>query len=153
MTDREIVNLFEQHHPKSVEDVQALGLAIEFVSSGGSRKVYRLGKRLAVKFCHCENIYQSQNEIACIERMQTDPSLEKFRPHIPALFYGNKETGVIVTRYYPGKVEYSDTAKFQKLMDSLQAVGIQDLFSDNFRQDSDGTFIAVDLGHYRKLED
>lgn len=154
MTDREIVNLFEQHHPKCLEDVQALGLNAVYVSSGGSRAVYRLGASLAVKFCHIDgSAYQSQREIACIEKMYTDPELERFRSHIPPLFYGNVETGVILTRYYPGKVTNAHEEKYRNLMSSLRAVGVKDLFYANFRQDADGTFVAVDLGHYGDPEE
>lgn len=152
MTDREIVNLFEQHHPASLGDMDVLALTPVYISSGGSRRVYRLGKGLAVKFCSWGNVDQSQREIMCMERMHTDPELERFRPHIPPLFYGNEETGVIVTKYYPGKVTYGDEYKFRNLMDSLREVGVGDLFADNFRQARDGTFVAVDLGHYKPLE-
>jgi hypothetical protein len=48
MTDREIIRLFEQHHPKTVEEIRALGLNPVEVGCGCSRRVYSLGN-LAVK--------------------------------------------------------------------------------------------------------
>ncbi len=157
MTDHDIVNLFEQHHPSSLEQMQALGLNLEFVASGGNRKVYRLGQALAVKIGAPFNgeFHQTANEIKGIQKIYSNPRLESYHKHILPLFYGNADTGVIVTKFYPGEVkrEWESDEKFNNLMQSLKSIGINDLFYANFRQDVDGTLVAVDLGFYHDREE
>ncbi len=155
MTDREIVNLFEQNHPSSLEQMQALGLNPVYIAHGGNRQVYRLGQSLVVKIGReYEGKYlQTVNEIRAIQKIHQSPRLEKYHKHVLPLFYGNAETGIIVTKYYPGEVKASDEGKFQNLMDSLQSIGVQDLFYANFRQDADGTLVAIDLGFYTDEEE
>src|SRR5882762_2253355 len=108
MTDLEIVNLFEQHHPSSLEQMQELGLNPVFVASGGNRKVYRLGQALAVKIGNAfeGKYHQTENEIKGIQKIHSNPRLESYHKHILPLFYGNAETGIIVTKFYPGVVPY-----------------------------------------------
>lgn len=151
LTDREIVSLFEEYHPKTVEEIEALGLTPEFVNSGTSRSVYRLGG-LAVKIEGRGN-YQTTSEIKCIKRIHQDPSLEHLHPHVAPLYYENELAGVIVTKYYSQEgPRANDNPKVSKLRASLQMIGVTDLWTGNFRQDEIGRLVAIDLGYYREPE-
>lgn len=157
MTDRDVIQLFETHHPKSVEDIQALGVSCIYVSRGCARHVYRVGN-LAVKI-ELGDTWQSKKEVECMKAVHEDPDLEPFRQHIPPLFYerahedGSKgRVGVIVTKYYPAEVPRSVYIKeeHENLRKAMQRAGIQDIHIANFRLDENGTLVAIDLGYYTK---
>lgn len=147
MTDLEIVQMFEQYHFKTIEDMCMLGLNPVHIDTGSDRIVYRLGG-LAIKISRWANFTQTKNEIRCIARINDDPELAKFIPHIPPLFYGDEINGVIVTEFYPMKVSWDDEGYFD-LASSLGHVGIRDLHVGNFRKKPDGPIVAIDLGYYQ----
>jgi hypothetical protein len=149
MTDQDIIAVFETHHPASVDQARNLGLSPDLIATGSCRQCYKLTEGLAVKFCQ-GNTYQSEREIVAIQRIQSDDEFEPIRAMVLPLFYGNLDTGVIVTKYYPGKVN-NDTREeddeVRSAIRQLEKFGIYDLFSGNFRRDRDGKLIAVDLGY------
>jgi hypothetical protein len=147
MTDQDIIGLFETHHPETVEDVKRLGLDPIFIASGCCRKVYKLTPTLAVKIAYAAS-NQSQTEIAVLEKIHRDPSQEAIRPLVPPLYYGNKKTGTILTKFYPDVVTNADSEEIEPIIKKLNNFGIQDLFALNFRRDEQGNIIVVDLGHY-----
>ena len=150
MTDRDIVQLFEAHHPGSVEEIEALGVSCVYIRQGCARKVYRIGN-LAVKIDR-KDAWQTKKEIECMRMAHEDPALQPFRQHIPPLFYGNEMTGVIVTKFYPRAVpdDIPHNDKFKVLRKKMEFAGIGDLHFNNFRLDENDTFVAIDLGYYNK---
>lgn len=150
LTDREIIGLFEAHNPRSVDDIAQLGLAPVLINRGTARAAYKIGRNLVAKVCHNNewSVSQSQQEIAAIEKINGNSELEKLLPSVMPLFYGNKETGTIVTKFYP-ELRYNELyAERIALEHSLIDIGVGDLWEGNFRKTEKGTVVAVDLGCY-----
>ena len=146
VTDNQIIAVFNERHPETLKDVQALGLDPEFVGSGGSRKVYKLTDTMAVKIPYYDSTQNAQ-EILVIERVNREPELEHLRPHTPEMFYGNKKTGVSLMKYYkPISSHLSVDWETREISKQFFQIGVYDLGGNNFRLDTDDTIVAVDLG-------
>jgi hypothetical protein len=148
MTDLEIIEAFKKHHPKSEGDMQALGLNPVECGRGCARRVYKLSEGLAVKVPHNDHAaHQSRTEIAVLEKIHSNPLHEGIRHLIPPLYYGDKEAGVVLTKFYVGEVAFDEDKFIRPIIDRLTNLGLWDLFAMNFRKDEHGNYIAVDLGH------
>lgn len=158
MTDRDVIQLFEQNKPKTIEDIQALGLSPRFLDKGISRRCYQLTQTLVVKVPDTSSAWdrkQSENEIACLENLYTDGLLapeirEQLEPHLMPLFYGDKEAGIVVTRYYAAECSpIIQPEEKKRLVDLLARIGIHDMHYNNFRVTESGKLVAIDLGYSR----
>jgi hypothetical protein len=155
MTDRDIVNLFEQEHPKTVEDIQSLGLSPRFLGAGCSRSAYKISKNLVVKIPNDPksryDLRQSASEISFLEtvHLSEDEETKEITAHLMPLYYGNKETGVVVTRYYPDAIDECGKHhdEFNRLRSFFSGYGVGDMHSGNFRVTESGQLVAIDLGY------
>lgn len=146
MTDRDVIQLFEQHHPTTQKDAETLGLNLVRFAHGCSRTVYKLTPTLVAKFV-CGTTLQSENEIEALEQIHNQPRFEEIRKYVPPLYYGNKKTGAILTKFYSIEVTYEEQKELEPVIRKLEDYGINDLFCMNFRRDENGNLIAIDLGH------
>ena len=157
MTEQETIKLFEMCHPASVDALKRLGMKLGESFEGGDRIVYRLNDTLAVKF-NMWSKWQSTREIKIMECIHSDPRFAVIRKYVPPLYYGNLESGVILTRYYPQEVrEYGINLdhvalvveKIEKVKNELNSFEIAaDLHFANFRLDDDGNPYVIDLGSF-----
>ena len=146
VTDNQIIAVFNERHPETLKDIQALGLDPQFIGTGSSRKVYRLTETMVVKIPYY-NSTQNAQEILVIERVNREPELEHLRPHTPEMFYGNKKTGVSLMKYYKPISSYSSVDReTEEVRKRFFEIGVYDLGGNNFRLDTDDTIVAVDLG-------
>ena len=152
MTDLEIVKLFEDTNPETIEDVENLGLSPKFLGEGISRKAYQLTQTLVVKIPICGGAYQSIKEIEFIEKffsMLDKGSATDIAPHMPSLYYGNKHTGVILTKLVPNRVQIEQiehSKEHERLRVVFASYDIGDMHFNNFRVTETGQLIAIDLG-------
>lgn len=144
--DMAIINLFEQHHPSSLDEAKNLGLELTFVAKGVAREAYRLGDNLLVKFEYSPED-QTAKEIRVIKKVYTNKEFKDLRKHIPPVYYGNEKNKVIIIKYYEKKLNYPARYNHRELADELRTrLKVTDMHENNFRVDEKGNLIAIDLG-------
>ncbi len=151
MTNEQIINQFTQFKPTTVTQIRALGIDAVDLGSGSTRHAYKLNQDLIVKFpiYWPTDVWQSDCEIAVIERINREPKLADLRRHTPEVYYQDRVNGVIIMKYYP--VEMWDSRspetlrRHNELRRKFERIGVTDLWFGNVREHN-GELIAVDLG-------
>lgn len=159
MRDQEVLAIFQQHHPATAEQMQKLGLSLEWVSEGTARRVYHINRSLAVKTAMYSLETQTEREIEITEEIYRNPKYEHLRMYVPPLLYSNKENRVLVTRYYPHEVPYPGSIRTpEDAKKRRQALAVRDIVESseisgdmhlaNIRLDDQGNAYVVDLGYF-----
>ena len=147
LTDEEIIALFKAHNPKTLDEIKSLGIPAVFVAKGVARATYRVSKNLLVKIEWCPAEKQSIKEIEVIRKIYRDVRYKTLRKHTPPLYYANKDTGIIVTKFYENtspERDWEERCRIQNIF--KEAVGVTDLHPGNFRCKKNGTHVVIDLG-------
>lgn len=144
-----IVRLFEEMKPKTLEQIELLGLKPEKVGAGCSRICYRLSQNIVVKLEAPRGCHDGQNKMEVMV-LRTIHSEEKFAPirvHVPPLYYGDEVNGVVLTQYYPSQTPVERNEERYQLARKLEDFGLYDGRENNFRMDTDGNLVMIDVGY------
>lgn len=148
LTDRQIICLFKYHHPKSLEEMQELGIRMRYFNKGLDRLCFRIGESMVLKFedSYRSSYNQTPREIKNIKKIHTKPKYKNIRKHVITLLYGNPETRMMILPFIPIRVETEE--ELESVIMMFDEVGIEttDFHEDNFRRRSDGTLVCIDLG-------
>ena len=156
MTNEYIIGQFKQFKPTTVTQIRALGIDAVHLGSGSTRYAYKLNKDLMVKIpiYGPADTWQSNCEIAVIERINKEPKLADLRRHTPEIYYADRVNGVIIMKYYPVEMSRErdpETLHRQsELRRKFGCIGVTDLWSSNVREHN-SELIAVDLGCFLEL--
>lgn len=154
LTDRKIIALFKYYHPKSLAEVEELGINYKYYSRGCDRKVYRMGRNLILKIedKRFSSYDQTPTEVKFIQRISKFKKYKSLRKHIPKLYYADVHNRITVLRFYPYKATEGNSEHCEK-MDMIESLFGKifpqvggDFHQGNFRISADGVMVCVDLG-------
>ena len=148
-----------KNRPRTPEEFRKTGIKLRYIDHGVFREVYKVqGCPLVVKFPLNEDqdfddgVQHSMSEVRRIARLSR---IQELKPHLPRIFYHDKENGVLVMRYYP-KMEKDRAVELlgaivKKLVSKIARVQMSDIHSDNIRHQKDasatGRLVFVDCGY------
>ena len=151
---KQIIQLFQKSKPKSLIEVQNLGLNPRFFAKGCDRRVYRIGKKLVMKLedADSSSFDQSPREILTIRRIFKFKKYASIRKHVAPILYADIKNRVIIMPFYPKKVsdyDTNDNSDVAYIAERLQSFLPKhtDLHYANFRRDKNGKAVCVDLGY------
>ena len=147
--DKAILKAIKKYNPVSEQHLKAMGLNPQFLSSGISRKAYKLSANLVIKFAYNFGEKQSSAELKNIERIKKDPICKPLRKYTPKVYFGNEITGTIVMQFYPNSYEDSqknDRKRIKVIGMFFRLALISDLHEGNFRMTEKNRLVAIDLG-------
>lgn len=154
LTNKQIIALFKYHKPKTLREVTRLGIKTTFFAKGIDRRVYRIGKSLALKIedHRSSSFDQTPYEIQIFKMIHRNDKYKRLRRHIPKLYYADAKSKIILLKFYPGELEddAEESYEYQKLYDLINELLPQcegDLHVGNFRYASNGTLMCIDLGY------
>jgi hypothetical protein len=136
MTQNRALTLIRRHHPATTSEFRRIGLAIYKLGSGCFRTGYRIRETdLVVKFPqNSVGKYHTTLELKRIAQLKKYSSL---RPHLPPVYYHNKKTGVLVTRFYRRGDRHDNFwtlgVLLAKLIREKTGVELCDIREDNMR--------------------
>lgn len=146
LTDAEIIDLFKKKHPRNLLDIRELGITPVYLKRGTSRTTFRIGQKLCLKL-EFNKDKQSEYEITRIRKVNRYKKYAFLRAHVPPIYYGNKKTGTILTKFYEHYSEDADGGERKRLEILFREVlNVIDLHQDNFRVDEQGNHVVIDLG-------
>ena len=158
MTLDNVIKILKKHKPKNATEARRAGIALRYINRGAFREVYRLSKlpTLVIKFPYAldgYNIYESiEHANMEVQKIKKLYRFSTMQPMLPNIFYHDRDTGVVITEYFPehkqGMAAQLEEAlsTIQSLINALTKQRVTDLHRDNVRFTEEGIKL-IDLGY------
>ena len=153
-----IVELFDKHKPKTLVDINALGLKTRKIGNGVYRTVYKItGFPLVIKLPANDNADCKRHSVAEALTVRKINRFKKFailKKYMPRIYYCEKSTGVMLVHFYK-PVRGSEGHALASVIDDLVCTiwpyainnGEVDIHSGNIGIDEEQSKL-IDLGYF-----
>lgn len=154
------IDLIQLHHPTTPEQFENIGLTLEPLANGAFRETAKVkGLPLVVKFPLSDDddtdsyAWAKRHTTSEARKVEILSTFKELRPYLPKIYYHNRETGIMVMRYYP---KFENSKKqfealgwlVRKLVKKLTKVEMADIHDGNFHKGRGKRGgILIDLGY------
>lgn len=141
--------------PSTPKEFRALGLALRAIGSGAFRDVFKVVNcDLVVKFPMEGRTHGKKHTLSEVRRLTRLRKSRVMRPHLPEVFYLDKQHGIVIMRYYPEYESFEAQADsmgnlIQRLIYAHTRVRTSDIHTGNVhkRRTNHEQSVIIDLGY------
>lgn len=147
-----VISRMKREHPGTAEEfADKCKLSLQYIGSGCSRCVYKVGGLpLVVKFDQgprSGSMTQAECEAISYKKLMSISRYKRLRKYLPKLYYFDKKTGHSLMHYYDRPCSNDKCREVSKeFMDTLSVDNDMDIYPPNVRASRRGVPKVIDMG-------